>query len=168
MAKLVLVVDHPGEPVSWKAPLFVRRGRRVQTVSRPDVVAYEKSIAEATAVAIMQLPDDDNFPFPIDRAVFVDVWFYFTRPKSRKKTDMMNVKPDIDNTVKAAIDGACDGGMLTNDSRIVDVFIHKRYGQPNPRTVIRVYELEGEDGKDSHDDQQDPFAICDEGCSRWD
>lgn len=71
--------------------------------------------------------------------------FYLLRPKSKPKSEEYPAtKPDFDNLVKAITD-ALEGVIYTNDSRIVEAHICKRYGDP-PRVEICLEGLETIEG----------------------
>jgi len=72
---------------------------------------------------------------PFDCALIVDITFYFPKPKSRKKYKYPDRKPDIENCAKSCLDGM-QGIIYTNDSRIVDLNLKKRYGEP--KTIIKI------------------------------
>ena len=77
---------------------------------------------------------------PLDVPISVTATFYLPRPVSRPKKHVLpDRKPDVDNLAKT-ID-ALEGIIWTNDSRIVDMVIRKRYGNP-PRVEISIEEVE--------------------------
>jgi Holliday junction resolvase RusA-like endonuclease len=61
-----------------------------------------------------------------DCPVELDLWFYLPRPK-RPKFNVPAVKPDFDKLTRAVCDALTDGGLLADDSRIVEAHQHKRY-----------------------------------------
>lgn len=78
---------------------------------------------------------------PLDGPISITATFYLPRPASRPKRETLpDRKPDWDNLAKCV--DALEGIMWTNDSRIVDADIHKRYGMP-PRVEIRIEEVLG-------------------------
>jgi Holliday junction resolvase RusA-like endonuclease len=90
---------------------------------------------------------------PMDEAVEVTAWCYFTRPAwhygTGRNAGLVKpsapkwpaVKPDGDKLGRAIGDALTQAGVLLDDSRIVDWHIHKRYGR-TPRIEIRVSPME--------------------------
>ena len=73
----------------------------------------------------------------LDGPLALEATFYLLRPKSKpKRVVYPSWKPDLDNLVKSVKD-ALEGIIYTNDSRIVDEVIRKRYGDP-PRVEIAI------------------------------
>ena len=77
-----------------------------------------------------------------DCAVAVSATFYMTRPKTVKRK-YPTVPPDLDKLMRALGDGMKDGGLLGDDSLIVDENIKKRYADGRaPGVVVTVREVE--------------------------
>jgi len=87
---------------------------------------------------------------PLDVPLSVDLLFLLERPKSHLKKNgevkssapaFPAVAPDIDKLARATLDGM-EGAIFTNDSRVVDLSVRKRYAKPGGRTgcLIRVVE----------------------------
>lgn len=73
----------------------------------------------------------------LDGPLVLEATFFLLRPKSRPKKDKYpDRKPDLDNLVKSVKD-ALEGIVYTNDSRIVDEVVRKRYDDP-PRVEITI------------------------------
>ena len=76
----------------------------------------------------------------LDGPLALEATFYLLRPKSiPKKRKYPHTKPDLDNLIKAVCD-ALKGLIYTEDSRIVDKIIRKRYGDP-PRVELKIEEI---------------------------
>lgn len=73
-----------------------------------------------------------------DEAVAVKLRFYFIRPKSisEKKRPLPCVKPDIDKLTRAVFD-AMKGKIYTDDARVCDLQVKKRY-DVTPRVEVEV------------------------------
>lgn len=69
-----------------------------------------------------------------DAPVTVTLGFVLPRPK-RPRWLVPAVKPDIDKLTRAVLDGLVDGGLLYDDSRVVDLAIKKRYPSPGHPVV---------------------------------
>lgn len=84
---------------------------------------------------------------PYQGALQIDITFYMQMPKSSaiKTKQMLNQmilpikRPDIDNLSYLVVN-AMKGIIYEDDSQIVDLNLHKRYGE-NPKTIIKVIEL---------------------------
>ena len=75
-------------------------------------------------------------PQLLDTPLRVELVFWVQRPKSRpKKCLYPDRRPDLDNLGKAVVD-ALEGIIFTNDSRIVDKILKKRYGTPRVEITI--------------------------------
>jgi len=75
----------------------------------------------------------------MDGPLAMEATFYLLRPKSKpKRVKYPATKPDLDNLIKSVKD-ALEGIIYTNDSRIVDEAVRKRYGDP-PRVEIAIWE----------------------------
>ena len=86
----------------------------------------------------------------IETAVEIALEFVRSYPKNlpkgeasreRRLKEALVRKPDLDNMVKAAIDGV-KGTVLKDDTVVVRVTAEKRFG-PEPMTVITVIKSEG-------------------------
>ena len=99
-----------------------------------DTAAWERSVQ---IQAMRYRPKE-----PLDGPVMVAMAFYLKRPKRSKDDQLPDVKPDWDNLAKAICD-ALSGMFWTNDSRIVDGIVSKRYGEP-PRVELFIRSIEGE------------------------
>lgn len=77
-----------------------------------------------------------------DCPVAVSATFYMTRPKSVTRK-YPTVPPDLDKLMRSLGDGMKDGGLLRDDSIIVDENIKKRYADGRkPGVVVTVREVE--------------------------
>lgn len=61
-----------------------------------------------------------------DAPVTVTLSFVLMPPK-RPRWPLPAVKPDIDKLTRAVLDGLADGGLLYDDSRVVELHVTKRY-----------------------------------------
>lgn len=119
-----------GHPVP-KARARTVRTKTGQTVSyTPKKTAkWEDSIREQ---ALACCPDK-----LMDGPLVLEATFYLLRPKSRPKRERWpDRRPDLDNLVKSVKD-ALNGIVWTDDARIVDMIVRKRYGDP-PRVEIAI------------------------------
>ena len=72
-----------------------------------------------------------------DCPVEVFAVFYLPRPK-KPRWWAPAVKPDIDKLMRALNDGMVDGGLVSDDSRIVDSRTYKRYASKSNPVGVRV------------------------------
>lgn len=133
----VLTMSVPGEPVAKGRPRVVRAGKFTRTYTPKKTLRYEETIAEYAREQIDAAPENI---FPLDGPVLAEITAVFKRPKSRKAGAMMDRKPDIDNVVKAILDGLSNGGALQTDSRVVEIRARKEYGLPETR--VRLFTLD--------------------------
>lgn len=125
-----------GECVPKARPRFSKFGHVYTT---PKTRAYE-NIVKSTAI-------DNRVPC-ITTALRVELIIYKSIPKSfsKKKRELANegkiypvVKPDIDNYVKAVLDGLNDV-LFVDDKQIVDFRAIKKYSD-NPRVEVTAWSI---------------------------
>ena len=110
-------VTIPGQPVGKGRPKFVRATGRAYT---------PKGTAEWERSAALIIRNSFN-DAPIDDMTTVTVTAVFARPKRllRKKDPEgrvpCDVKPDIDNVIKCALDALVMGGALRDDKKVFRV-----------------------------------------------
>ena len=60
----------------------------------------------------------------------LQISFYLKRPKSKSKVlQNHQVKPDLDNLIKAFMDALENSGVIKNDSNFHSIIAMKRYGE---------------------------------------
>lgn len=64
---------------------------------------------------------------PWDDPVLLLLTFYMPRPKTAGKRLLPHVKPDLSKLIRAVEDSLTEGGVWTDDSRVVAVTATKRY-----------------------------------------
>nr|DAX50999.1 MAG TPA: Endodeoxyribonuclease RusA [Caudoviricetes sp.] len=125
-----------GECVPKARPRFSKFGHVYTT---PKTRAYE-NIVKNTAI-------DNRVPC-VTTALRVEIVIYKSIPKSfsKKKRELANegkiypvVKPDIDNYVKAVLDGL-NGVLFVDDKQIVDFRAIKRYSD-SPRVEVTAWSI---------------------------
>ena len=137
----------PGEPKPWQ--VWVRKS--APTPGYLEFKAYQQTIQAKCLEAWGTKP-------LIETAVEIALEFVRSYPKNlpkgeasreRRLKEALVRKPDLDNMVKAAIDGikqfptvAGPRGLLKDDTVVVKLSAEKRFG-PEPMTVITVYKSEG-------------------------
>ena len=90
---------------------------------------FEKQIINAFA-------DYDNEP--IDAPCSVEAIFYIDRPKTVKRK-YPNTVPDLDKYARALLDALEKVNVLKNDSRVVNLYVRKRYvDEEHPETGVHL------------------------------
>ena len=143
-----------GAPVAKQRPRTVRigRGPRTRTYTPKKTLEYENRVAVAVQLSRRWRRTDGVPLLPSGTPVRVDIVAVFPRPKARhRKADPVGLlpkasRPDLDNVVKAAIDG-CDGAhhLWHDDGQVQCIRAEAWYAEVegHPRTEIIVYAPEG-------------------------
>ena len=128
----------PGEPKPWQ--VWVRMS--APTRGYQEFKAYQATIQAKCLEAWRNKP-------LIETAVEINLVFIKSYPnnlpkreanRERRLKEALCQKPDLDNMVKAAIDGV-KGTVLKDDTVVTRLSAEKRFG-PEPMTMITVYESE--------------------------
>jgi len=126
----------PGEPKPWQ--VWVRRS--APTPGYLEFKSYQATIQAKCLEAWSAKP-------LIETAVAIHMVFIRSYPKNlpkkeasreRRLREALVRKPDLDNMVKAAIDGV-KGIIIKDDTVVVKLTAEKRFG-PEPMTMITVKE----------------------------
>jgi len=129
----------PGEPKPWQ--VWVRKS--APTPGYLEFKAYQQTIQAKCLEAWATKP-------LIETAVEINLVFIKSYPnnlpkreanRERRLKEALCRKPDLDNMVKAAIDGV-KGTVLKDDTVVVKLSAEKRFG-PEPMTMITVSEIGG-------------------------
>ena len=133
-------VEIPGDPVAKGRPRFARIGRKaVRAFTPAKTKAYEAKVGllamSKRTGTILQGP------------VSVSIVAVFKRPQRlMRKKDLDGLlwhqsKPDLDNVVKAVLDGL-NGVIYVDDKQVVKIAATSYYSEKNnqPRTIITVTE----------------------------
>ena len=72
-----------------------------------------------------------------DEPVAVSLTFVMPRP-ARPRFNVPAVKPDIDKLVRAMLDGLTDGGLISDDARVVRLTAEERYATPDSPVGVHV------------------------------
>lgn len=92
---------------------------------------WEDHVAESARSQMLSVDveGDRDFTMPIrDVRVFARIRFNITKPPSySKKVVHATRKPDVDNLVKAVLDGLVNGKIIYDDDCITDLSVSKRY-----------------------------------------
>lgn len=126
----------PGKPVPKGRPRGTTAGCSgyVRFYTPQATREYELKVAECARLAMAK----DHWPIA-DKAVACELIFFVKRPKNCPKSRVFpSVKPDLDNYVKAVVDGM-SGIVFEDDKLIVDTHSAKRYAHDEPKTLVRIW-----------------------------
>lgn len=70
-------------------------------------------------------------------AIRLEVVFYYARPKSAPDRHHHTGRPDLDNLIKAVLDGL-NGYAFDDDSQVVEIHARKQYTDAKPRAEIVI------------------------------
>lgn len=115
-----------GTPIPKARPRFTRQGHVYTPSTTKD---YEEHIKSCCCL------------YQIDKAfdkclVSLNLSFYLPRPEIHKKKNYPETKPDIDNLIKAVLDGM-NGVMFLDDKMIVEIYAKKMYSE-EPRVSVEI------------------------------
>lgn len=111
-----------GQPAPQGSKKHVGRGRLVE-VSKKTLDPWRAAVK---ASLLTQKPA--GF-LPMDGPLLCAVEFWMPRPKTHPKTKMTLPvgPPDVDKLARGALDPLTQNGIIHDDSRIIDLFVVKRF-----------------------------------------
>jgi Holliday junction resolvase RusA-like endonuclease len=107
-----------GKPVGKARPRFSRRGNKVVTFTPRETQIYEQNVKSLAQVAMIGKA-------MLEGPVKVTITAYFAH---KKKTGWHISRPDIDNVVKAILDGL-NGVVFADDAVVAQLVASKHYGE---------------------------------------
>jgi Holliday junction resolvase RusA-like endonuclease len=107
-----------GKPVGKARPRFSRRGNKVVTFTPRETQIYEQNVKSLAQVAMLGKT-------MLEGPVKVTITAYFAH---KKKTGWHISRPDIDNVVKAILDGL-NGVVFADDAVVAQLVASKHYGE---------------------------------------
>ena len=107
-----------GKPVGKARPRFSRRGNKVVTFTPKETQIYEQNVKSLAQVAMLGKA-------MLEGPVKVTITAYFAH---KKKTGWHISRPDIDNVVKAILDGL-NGVVFADDAVVAQLVASKHYGE---------------------------------------
>jgi len=128
----------PGAPQGKGRPRVGTVSGRARVFTPAKTVAYENLIAHAAQQAMAGRPLIDG---PVSCSIAIDApipasWSKRKQAAALAGELMPTTKPDLDNVVKAILDG-CNGVAWRDDVQVVDLAVRKRYGAtPGVRVMI--------------------------------
>ena len=130
-----------GQPHAKGRPRFTRKGGFVRAYTDEKTLAYENIIRLA---AQKSMGGSEPLKTALDAFIYISFAVPLSYSKKRKEACLNGLerhtkKPDIDNVVKAVLDG-CDKVIFENDSQIINLYVTKKYGEPHVEVLIRETE----------------------------
>lgn len=129
-------IEVSGQPQGKGRPRFTRTGKAYT----PDKTREYESRIQAAAWKAMQEAKLE----PTERFVSVEIIAFMEIPKSWSKVKRMEAeygalqhttKPDLDNIVKAALDGM-EGAVYASDKQVTNIKARKMYCHPDRGAVL--------------------------------
>jgi hypothetical protein len=134
----------PGEPRGKGRPRATRMGNNIRLYTDAKTAAYENLVALACQQSMR-----DHGQVPLTGALELNVLAWVGAPKSMSKAKREQVaegylrptkKPDLDNIVKAVLDGL-NGVAFVDDVQVVNISAKKLYAIAEPYLLVSVIAL---------------------------
>jgi Holliday junction resolvase RusA-like endonuclease len=132
----------------WKerhrVKVITPKGRRPipQMYTPAKTQKWEEHIAEHTLLQVRgaEVEGDEDFTIPIKNSrIIMHVRFNLRKPKSYPKSRIhATSKPDLDNYVKAVLDGIVNAKLIEDDHFITDLTSIKRYASEEHPVGVEV------------------------------
>jgi len=128
-----------GQPQGKGRPRFTRTGKAYTPEKTKE---YESRIQAAAWKAMQEAKLE-----PTERFVAVDIIAFMEIPKSWPTVKRMEAeygalqhttKPDLDNIIKAALDGISSGKIIMDDKQVTAIKARKMYCHPDRGPVLYV------------------------------
>jgi Holliday junction resolvase RusA-like endonuclease len=104
-----------------------------QLYTPKETAVWEAHVAEVARAQLLGVEvEGEDFVLPVDEVrVLANLRFNLDKPVSYpKRVVHATKKPDLDNLVKAVLDGLVQGRVLADDNCITDMMVSKRYSHP--------------------------------------
>lgn len=130
-----------GNPVGKGRPRATSQGGFVRMYTDAKTLGFESAVADEARIAMREWQAFDT-PMQLQLSA------YYPIPKSwsKKKRQMAmdgeihpQVKPDLDNVMKAVLD-AMNGVVYVDDSQVINMVATKRYSS-DPRVEVYLHEV---------------------------
>lgn len=135
--------SHPQEQVRQKFRIAYKGNR--QPFPKPYPLKYVEDAKELVAQYTMVAMRKADIRKVTDEPLEITTCFFFSRTpaqdKAKIKLPFPSIKPDLDNLWKLGLD-AMEDVLYTNDARVVNGGIYKRYTHLDAYTVVAVRSLE--------------------------
>ena len=130
-----------GQPHAKGRPRFTSKGGFVRAYTDEKTLAYESIIRQA---AQKSMGGSEPLKTALDAFIYISFAVPLSYSKKRKEACLNGLerhtkKPDIDNVVKAVLDG-CEKVIFWSDAQIVNLYVTKKYGESHVEVLIRETE----------------------------
>lgn len=133
---VIVAFEIDGDPVPKGRPRAARIGNSIRMYTDRKTQAWETIVARFTGWAMSGLPT------PLIGPLTLDATFFLPRPKTVKDEYPVTNRADVDNLLKALLDGMQAAGLFRDDKQFVDVVARKRYADlRHPGVVVEVARL---------------------------
>ena len=126
-----------GDPIPQKQTRFVRKTGIAYNPSKKDQEQFQWQVRPYAP------PEPLTCPIVLDLTFFVPIPKSASKVKQRLMANHMIVpihKPDVDN-LAYLITNALKKIFYEDDAQIIDMYLHKRYGE-KPRTIVKIQTLQ--------------------------
>ncbi len=141
---MLLSVTIPGDPVAKGRPKLTTISGMARAYTPAKTRNYESLVRLAVEQA---MTGRSPFDCPLDCEISVFLGVPASWSKKRSAAALLGCvlptkRPDLDNFTKAILDGM-NSVAFTDDARIVDLRVRKRYSM-SPRVTVNLSEISGE------------------------
>lgn len=135
VSELLLELFVKGAPKPKGSMRHVGKGRMVEQVKG----STDWKDAVSKAVREKVLDETNEVPINYIGPVSVSLIFLLPQPKSRKGKQATSQRDgDVDKHSRNVLDSLQAGGLLKNDSQVVELYARKQYDEASIGVVIRV------------------------------
>ena len=126
MHKNIISFDYLMVPMSAPRPRVTKTGHAYMP---KEYTAWKRQFSQSTAIYLNDIADFKTIDYPIH----VKIEFIFPRPQRMQHREIPQYqlphasKPDIDNLIKAVLDGLKDAQVYTDDNLVSSVHARKAY-----------------------------------------
>jgi len=135
VTELLLELFVEGLPKPKGSMRHVGKGRMVEQVKGS--TTWKDKVSDAVQAKV--LDPDNAVPLRYEGPVTVNLIFLLPQPKSRKGKEATSQRDgDVDKHSRNVLDSLQAGGLLKNDSQVVELYARKQYADTVTGVVIRV------------------------------
>jgi Holliday junction resolvase RusA-like endonuclease len=130
-----------GNPVGKGRPRATSRGGFVRMYTDAKTLGFEAAVADEASIAMRGLEVFET-PMQLQLSAYYPIPKSWSKKKRQQAIDgeiYPNVKPDLDNVMKAVLD-ALNGVVYVDDSQVINLVATKRYST-DPRVEVYVHEV---------------------------